>query len=456
MFDKKTWLGIVCMAIFFSWLLFIPFYGPGQHLLTSIPEASHIFVLAHIAGMLHSGWLYAAGKNKKLAALLEKTAVFLVAAAVLTAFLSTSFVIELVAIIIMGYATSWFVIRWACWLSLPAHSSYRGLLMGIVLALANLFFFTYSALLYLDNYDKVVLILSSVLNIAGAVLIIRLPHIDAWEAILRPNRFNAKDALPPLHLLIFALFAFSAGGILYNSVYTVEIEISAQMRNLPLLAYIVGAVFLGLLADRYSRTIFLPGMFVSMGIGFVLLIINEGIPVIHLIINIAILFGLVCADLYYWLTLSAHGRQEDVPFVFAVGLSFHLLVISMTGIVIEYFLHDSPFWFSPAGVIGTIIMFLGILYSFRLYVNSLSNVSAPVNLHINQGELLNDYIIEEYSFTKREAEITLLLMQGYSYPQISEQLFISMHTVKYHVRNILRKTDVSNRHELIKVIRSHK
>ncbi|MDV2446572.1 helix-turn-helix transcriptional regulator [Elizabethkingia anophelis] len=51
--------------------------------------------------------------------------------------------------------------------------------------------------------------------------------------------------------------------------------------------------------------------------------------------------------------------------------------------------------------------------------------------------------------TKREKEILNLMVQGYNTPQISEQLFISYHTVENHKRNLRKKTNTRTSSELI-------
>lgn len=60
--------------------------------------------------------------------------------------------------------------------------------------------------------------------------------------------------------------------------------------------------------------------------------------------------------------------------------------------------------------------------------------------------------LENYALTKREKEVTLLLVKGHTYKQISEQLFISLPTVKTHASNIYRKCQINNRMELISLI----
>ena len=52
-------------------------------------------------------------------------------------------------------------------------------------------------------------------------------------------------------------------------------------------------------------------------------------------------------------------------------------------------------------------------------------------------------------FTKRETEIIMLMSHGLKSPEIAEKLFISLHTVKNHRKNILRKSHIHSSSELI-------
>lgn len=51
--------------------------------------------------------------------------------------------------------------------------------------------------------------------------------------------------------------------------------------------------------------------------------------------------------------------------------------------------------------------------------------------------------------TPRELEIVTMLQTGSSYKDVGAKLFITVDTVKYHIRNIYKKLQVSNRAELI-------
>jgi DNA-binding NarL/FixJ family response regulator len=50
--------------------------------------------------------------------------------------------------------------------------------------------------------------------------------------------------------------------------------------------------------------------------------------------------------------------------------------------------------------------------------------------------------------TQREREVLRLIARGYAYKEVARQLFISVKTVETHVSAVLRKLQLSNRHEL--------
>lgn len=57
------------------------------------------------------------------------------------------------------------------------------------------------------------------------------------------------------------------------------------------------------------------------------------------------------------------------------------------------------------------------------------------------------------SLSIREREVAALLLDGFSYAQIAEELYVTRSTVAFHLGRIYAKTGVSSRHELIKLVR---
>ncbi|MBM4136140.1 MAG: response regulator transcription factor [Nitrospira sp.] len=56
---------------------------------------------------------------------------------------------------------------------------------------------------------------------------------------------------------------------------------------------------------------------------------------------------------------------------------------------------------------------------------------------------------KDFGLTKRETEVMCLLCEGYSNKNISDELFIGEYTVKDHIKNIMRKMNVTSRSGII-------
>ena len=64
------------------------------------------------------------------------------------------------------------------------------------------------------------------------------------------------------------------------------------------------------------------------------------------------------------------------------------------------------------------------------------------------GALWLDYCDEYWRHLRRELEVMRLIARGYSYKEVAKELFISIKTVETHVSAVLRKLQLSSRHEL--------
>jgi DNA-binding CsgD family transcriptional regulator len=65
------------------------------------------------------------------------------------------------------------------------------------------------------------------------------------------------------------------------------------------------------------------------------------------------------------------------------------------------------------------------------------------------GSVVFEEMCRFYKLTTREIEIVLLVRQGMTYKEISNQLFIAGKTVENHIQNIYEKTSVKNKVSLI-------
>ncbi len=76
-----------------------------------------------------------------------------------------------------------------------------------------------------------------------------------------------------------------------------------------------------------------------------------------------------------------------------------------------------------------------------------SEQSSP-ELDAAERELLLKGIFESFGLTRQESRVALLLLDGAGDEELCNTLFISKNTLKYHIRNLIRKLDISGRKEL--------
>ncbi len=68
----------------------------------------------------------------------------------------------------------------------------------------------------------------------------------------------------------------------------------------------------------------------------------------------------------------------------------------------------------------------------------------------NQGDIEQRF---NTSLTDRENEILTLICEGKTNLQIADKIYLSVNTIKYHVKNIYEKMDVSSRTQLMAALR---
>lgn len=98
-----------------------------------------------------------------------------------------------------------------------------------------------------------------------------------------------------------------------------------------------------------------------------------------------------------------------------------------------------------------------ITYLQNTILNSKSSIINSESTKVTDPylSLLKENEISTTPLTLREIDITRTICDGLTNAQISEKLFISNNTVKYHIRNIYTKVNVNNRNELKAKISLH-
>lgn len=68
---------------------------------------------------------------------------------------------------------------------------------------------------------------------------------------------------------------------------------------------------------------------------------------------------------------------------------------------------------------------------------------------------LTDYFKQTYDITEKQSEIIELVIEGITYKQIAEKLFISPKTVDNHIQNIYKKLNVNSKMQLSHFVHSN-
>jgi DNA-binding CsgD family transcriptional regulator len=77
-------------------------------------------------------------------------------------------------------------------------------------------------------------------------------------------------------------------------------------------------------------------------------------------------------------------------------------------------------------------------------------------LQFSDEYLPDELFYEKYSISGREKDVILLIVEGDSYKTITEKLFISLNTVKSHIKNIYTKLGINSRFELMHLVKENR
>lgn len=140
------------------------------------------------------------------------------------------------------------------------------------------------------------------------------------------------------------------------------------------------------------------------------------------------------------LVLTLQDSEESVMAAFAAGADSYC----MKNISFDHLLEalkltqEGNAWIDPA--IARIV-----LQQVQPTKAEAEAVAAQETVNINAAEPEYSQLIEAYPLTERELEVLQLIVDGCSNAAIAEKLYITVGTVKTHVRNILNKLCADDR-----------
>lgn len=134
--------------------------------------------------------------------------------------------------------------------------------------------------------------------------------------------------------------------------------------------------------------------------------------------------------------------SKDIKHIVIYGLTLAILVFVLKLLQWKFLIVDNTIDIY-VGLVAVFFTVLGIWVASQLIKSKVETVivekEVPEKFEINETEL------QKLNLSTREYEVLQLLAKGYSNSEISEQLFLSVSTIKTHVSNLFTKMDVKNR-----------
>lgn len=207
--------------------------------------------------------------------------------------------------------------------------------------------------------------------------------------------------------------------------------------------YAIGLILAGIIGDK-SRKCGAISCLISLVFPFAMIALSNEINASTILWILGYLFFGFLTVFRVTVFTDMACMKEEWLYVAGFGLMFGRIgdsVGNLTGIM----LNDQKILLvliSSTCFVVTFVTFF-LLYN-RLYI--------PVPQPAPSLDDCLTAFIQKYEITSREAEVLKLIAAGASNGEISAQLFISENTVKFHVRNILKKAGCANRAELLTVL----
>ena len=265
----------------------------------------------------------------------------------------------------------------------------------------------------------------------------------------------------PVIVLLFAILPFfwNTDPIMLNAVMSASYGafdviiwymVASTAYDFAVSGFVIGAIV---------RALSILARLVGIGIGYVVMLIPEHPPTLIIGVSIGAIYALVMIALFnrgrHANTMHAAKTEATLPGAFPHDdfESADTQVIrsgidqaASQGNATRAFASGEPVDRAQAAAIDS---------SVQTPAPDVS-LQEPVEGAISSNESVYDMIAEDYSLTRREAEVLPYLARGRSAKVIADALYVSENTIRTHTRRILEKTDLHSKQQLIDLIEQYR
>lgn len=214
--------------------------------------------------------------------------------------------------------------------------------------------------------------------------------------------------------------------------------------------YAFGLITAGLLCDK-KRSFGIISSACSLVFPFLMLVLCNytNASIVSWILGYVFFGYLNVYRVLLFIDLSNQKSIHATPFFCAFGLMFGRIGDALgayAGILLKQY--------QIALIVVSCILFIfAIMLLFALYTKLYMTQTIIQKIEKNEDDILFTFA-QKYNISNRELDVFKEILTGISNGEISSNLFISENTVKFHIKNILKKTSCTNRNDLIALYKS--
>lgn len=303
---------------------------------------------------------------------------------------------------------------------------------------------------------RVGLFLTAAMLALSFFYMLRLPDLDFSEKAPCKVADSICAIKTPLAFLCLFIAVIAIDSGLMFSVVNPAFENVAWLANWYWAVPYIAAIWLvKIFSSKINRTYILYIAISMIGFSFVAFAVLDRGAVSYLIINTLLLGACGVFDIFWWSILGEMLNLGRNPAkILGFGLAANVFGVLLGELITMV---AASFGISSNGMAMVALIVVCITFSLLPLLNSyLSQLLKNCAFFITLTELpepeqkkATGQLAEIAGLTRREIQVAELLMKGYTYKLIADELYLSENTVKSHVSHIYNKLGVNNKSEFL-------
>lgn len=453
------------MGCYFGWLLSFPLYGPVAFKMEEV-ATNQPFSLVTVFALFH-GLAYLVGalifQNKHKALGFMQGGIVLAFCVNLLMLFGPKQILWLPSMALLGIASSVFTLGWAKHYARSSDLIRKQKTMAMIIIVANLIFVVFNHLSQVLNFQE--LLVFGLIPLMAAMFFALYP--EAVDEIAHAS-LTVVQPIPKKLLVVFVLFIFALnlnGGFLYGNMMPLLSQKMPALTQYRFIPYILALVVLIWLTGRFplEHLIYLGVSF--LGLSFVSYALLYEVPFGAAFTAILAESAFAMLDLFLWTVLGLLSYLYGTPYLIFGTVLWANVTSVLVGNGIGQYLTQTIYPKKYTALLAGGIIFatfsimpwiLGKIRSSEKMLEASANPLLATQKEKTTGERLATQVLPGMSLTPKELEILELILSGRTNQEIADRLFISINTLKTHLRHIYGKFGVNQKRQLVELARNTK